>query len=64
MLKIRFGIRVRLPFGLFPHAAIFRKTMPASQAKEIGAKITELKNLLTLFSLGSIGEQFVFEEVE
>lgn len=63
-MKIRFGIRVRLPFGLFPHAAIFRKTLPATQAKEIGAKITELKNLLTMFGQSSIAEQFVFEEVE
>lgn len=61
MKQVRFGFKVKLPFGLFPSAAIFVRRLSMLDVIKLEGRFEELKSTLIFVGLGDIANQIVFE---
>jgi hypothetical protein len=61
MKRVRFGFKVRLPFGIFPHAAIFVKQMNVTDAAKLEGGVTNLRMILQGIGMNDIAERLVFD---
>lgn len=61
--KIRFGFRVRLPFNLFPHAAIWKAEVTSAQLDKLTFYISGLKGILREIGQGDVADRLVLEAV-
>lgn len=59
--RVRIGVRVKLPFGIFPHAGIFVVHLQALDVDKIGAAFAIIKETLTSVGQTTLANRFVFE---
>jgi hypothetical protein len=59
--RVRFGIRVRLPFGLFPNCAVFVLNLSASNLELLRGQVTGIQEVLTLAGYPTLAERLFVE---
>ena len=60
--RFRFGVRVRLPFNIFPNAAIFVLNLNAAQSAALVATVRELQGVIELAGYPDIAARLFAEE--
>lgn len=60
-ISMRVGIKVRLPFNLFPNAAIFVVNLSQSDVQKLMGAFTMIREVLSMGTYGNIADRFVCE---
>jgi hypothetical protein len=60
-IRVRFGIRVRLPFGIFPNAAVFVLNLSAGNLELLRGQVTGIQEILHLAGYPQLAERIFVE---
>lgn len=59
--RIRFGFRVRLPFGIFPNAAVFVLNLTPASLTKLQEHVEQIQSLLILSGYPDIAARLFVE---